>query len=324
MIDCIDLFAGAGGLSLGLRKAGIKVRVAVEHDKDCEQTYLRNFPGSVFLRDRIQNVTRSELLPRLRPGADLVLAGGPPCQLFSRLNRRPADITDEIYSYIRLVRSLRPMFVVFENVPAIKRRSVAWTFVTEGLISLGYDLKWQVVNCQEFGLPQKRERMIVLASKVPVDIPMGCGSKASTVRDAISHLPDQSDEILNHRGMTLSESNLQRIRKLTPGQNSRKSGVSFADSYARMSWDKPAPTITTKCISFSNGRFGHPEYDRAITVREAALLQGFPEDYVFKGSLWSCARQVGNAVPPVLAEQLGVQILKAYRRWQRKGLRKSA
>lgn len=324
MLECIDLFAGAGGLSLGLRKAGIKVRVAVEHDKDCEQTYLQNFPGSVFLRERIQNVTRSDLLPRLRPTADIVLAGGPPCQLFSRLNRRPADITDEIQSYIRLVRSLRPMFVVFENVPAIKRRSTAWSFVTEGLISLGYDLKWQVVNCQDFGLPQKRERMIVLASKVPVDMPVGCTSKAATVREAIAHLPDCSKEILNHNGMKLSVQNLERIRKLKPGQNSRESGVSFADSYARMSWDKPAPTITTKCISFSNGRFGHPVYDRAITVREAALLQGFPEDYLFTGSLWSCARQVGNAVPPVLAEQLGVQILKAYQRWRRKQHRNAA
>ena len=313
MLECIELFAGAGGLSLGLNRAKIKVRVAVDSDADCKATYEHNQPGVTYLLKRVQDVTRGKLLKHIKDPSKLVLAGGPPCQLFSRLNRSPADITDEVRSYIRLVRSLRPLVVVFENVPAIKRRSVAWGFVHESLSELGYNVQWTIVNCNEFGVPQKRERMIVLASKIPMALPLGTKTGA-TVRDAIAHFPDEDHAIPNHKAMNLSPSNLRKIKKLKAGENSRKKDSSFADSYARMSWDKPSPTITTKCISFSNGRFGHPKYNRAITVREAATLQGFPESYEFIGSLPSCARQVGNAVPPTLAEALGKAIMIGFKK----------
>lgn len=317
MLECIELFAGAGGLSLGLKRAKIRVRVAIDSDPDCRETYLLNQTGTEYISERVQDLTRTDLLVHVKNPDRLVLAGGPPCQLFSRLNRAPADITDEVRSYVRLVRSIRPMFVVFENVPAIQRRSTAWNFVQESLKAAGYVVHWKVVHCNQLGVPQSRERMIVLASRLKISAPNFPLIVERTVRDAIGHLPSFDSAIPNHHTMNLSEANKKRIKSIASGGNSRKSDSSFCDSYARMSWDRPSPTITTKCISFSNGRFGHPEYDRALTVREAALLQDFPHDYKFHGSLWSCARQVGNAVPPTLGEALGKFIVKAFRSHQR-------
>ena len=306
----------AAGLSLGLNLAKIKVKVAVDSEADCKATYEHNQLGAKYLLRRLQDVTRGDLLKFIKHPDRLVVASGPPCQLFSRLNRSPADITDELRSYIRLVPPIRTLVVVFENVPAIKRRSVAWGFVQESLSKLGYEIQWRIVNCNDFGVPQKRERMIVLASRIPLELPFG-NKNGVTVRDAIGHLPDKDETIPKHKGMNLRSLNLERIRKLKAGENSRAKNVSFADSYARMSWDKPSPTITTKCISFSNGTFWHPKYNRAITVREAATLQGFPEWYEFLGSLPSCVKQVRNAVPPILAEALGKSILRGFNKSQR-------
>ena len=317
MLECIELFAGAGGLSLGLKRAKIKVKLAVDCDEDCRATYLKNQRGVEFIVERVQNLTRGDLVRFIDSTENLVLAGGPPCQQFSRLNRSPAEITDEVRSYIRLVRSLRPLYVVFENVPAIQQRSNAWTFVVKSLSLAGYEVHSRVVRCEELGVPQRRDRLIVLASRVAIELPKITSTKSKTVRDAIGHLPDSDEGIPNHKSMTLSSINLGRIRSIPSGGNSRAKSTSFCDSYARMSWDRPSPTITTKCISFSNGRFGHPEFDRAITVREAAYLQGFPDNYEFAGSLLSCARQVGNAVPPLLGEVLGDAIMQSYRKHKR-------
>lgn len=204
-----------------------------------------------------------------------------------------------------MVREIRPKFVLFENVPAIRKRAQAWNYLNRSLQKLGYLVQHDVLNASEFGVAQNRERLIVVASEKGVAFPVG-RCRALTVRDAIQHLPEGVDEsIPNHFGMKLSEINLKRISSINTGGKYRSDNVSFSDSYARMSWGRPAPTITTKCISFSNGRFGHPEFDRAITLREAATLQGFPERYEFFGTLASCARQIGNAVPPPVAKAIG-------------------
>lgn len=319
MIDCIDLFCGAGGLSLGLTQAGLKVRVAVDTDADCEATYTANFAHGTFLRCDINRLDESELLKHVKDTTNLVLAGGPPCQLFSRLNRHPAQNTDGIRSYVRLVRRIGPTYVVFENVPAITKQDVAWKYLLRSLKRLKYKVTYRVLKAVDFGVPQQRERMIVLAARTPISLPDRVQETPRTVRDAIGHLPDESNAILNHRGMTLSPENRRKIKKLKAGDNSRRKREAFADSYARMSWDSPAPTMTTKCISFSNGRFGHPEYHRGLTVREAATLQGFPESFEFSGSLWSCARQVGNAVPPPIAKALGATIKKHVRQHRKPG-----
>jgi len=181
--------------------------------------------------------------------------------------------------------------------------------VFRSLQGYGYEVSFGVLKATAFGVPQQRERLIVVAGRQQVGLPVGSFDCPRTVREAIGHLPDKPITILNHKTMKLSPENLERIKTLRPGENSRVHGQSFADSYARMAWDKPAPTITTKCISFSNGRFGHPKYHRGLTIREAAILQGFPASFEFVGSLWSCARQVGNAVPPPIAFALGKHIL---------------
>jgi DNA (cytosine-5)-methyltransferase 1 len=166
------------------------------------------------------------------------------------------------------------------------------------------------------GVPQSRQRLIVVASRLgPFSISLPKRTHR-TVREAIADLPASDGGIPNHQTMQLSGDNLRRIKAIrSPGGASRV-GDTFADSYARMHWDRPSPTITTKCVSFSNGRFGHPSFHRALTVREAARLQGFPDSFVFEGGVLATARQVGNAVPPPLAAFLGRQILRHARQHQ--------
>ncbi|MFT5465823.1 MAG: DNA (cytosine-5)-methyltransferase 1 [Verrucomicrobiales bacterium] len=311
MLECIDLFCGAGGLSLGLKRAGFSVSLAMDMDAKCELTYRSNFADADFIRADITQIEPELIRDRVSDAHNLVLAGGPPCQLFSRLNKKPRSNSPEVTAYMKLIQVVQPGFVVFENVPAIRRRSDAWKLVTSTLRRLGYFVEYGILKGVDFGLAQKRERMIVIAGRVPVELPSGFGKPTRTVKDIIGGMPDQSESIPNHVSLRMSDENLRRIRKLREGENSRRSGTSFSDSYSRMSWDSPAPTMTTKCISFSNGRFGHPQYDRALTVREAALLQGFPNDFEFKGDLWSCAKQVGNAVPPPIGMALGQAVLKS-------------
>jgi DNA (cytosine-5)-methyltransferase 1 len=153
---------------------------------------------------------------------------------------------------------------------------------------------------------------LLIAARTPIEIPSPPKTALGTVREAIGKLPDLDPSIPNHFTMKLAPQNMARLRS-TPrdGGTSKKPGESFDDSYARMYWDRPAPTITTRCVSFSNGRFGHPQFDRAVTVREAATLQGFPPDFVFEGGVWETARQVGNAVPPPIGKAVGERIIEA-------------
>jgi DNA (cytosine-5)-methyltransferase 1 len=310
MIECVDLFCGAGGLSLGLASAGIVVRVAVDADRDCEKTYTHNFPSVRFLRESVQDISIREIKAAITPGAHVVLAGGPPCQLFSRLNRNGSDDSPELAAYIRIIKQILPDIVLLENVPAIQDKKRAWSAIMGALSRLGYHVDYRVLRAVDFGVAQKRERLFILGCRRAISLPMPKRSVAKTVRMAIGHLPDSNKRIPNHYGMCLSSRNLKRIRNLGAGENSRGATDQFRDSYARMAWDEPAPTVTTKCISFSNGRFGHPVFDRAITLREAACLQGFPAKFVFFGNLWSCARQIGNAVPPPMARKIGKRIVE--------------
>ncbi len=313
MLECVDLFCGAGGLSLGLMNAGMVVRVGVDCDLRSRETYQFNFPNTVHLAARIQDVRPAQLLAHVENRNRLVLAGGPPCQLFSRLNRRTQDISEEIVAYTKLIKRIRPYCVIMENVPAIIRRQKAWSTILATLESMKYRIVFGVLRASHFGVPQNRDRLIVIAGKMPVSLPAQSAATPVSVRDAIGHFPLSDDRIPNHRTLKPAPENLRRLQQLREGESSRGRGKSFRDSYARMYWDRPAPTITTKCISFSNGRFGHPKYDRALTIREAASLQGFPETFTFFGSLWDCARQVGNAVPPPVSEAVALQVLLAHR-----------
>lgn len=310
MIDCIDIFCGAGGLSLGLRQAGVSVNLAVDIDAACLRTYSQNHDSTKIVQGDVSKVS-CELFEAQRSQSELLLlAGGPPCQLFSRLNRRGSDNPTGIKAYVRVLRAASPDFAVFENVPAIVKKSKSWNYLMSSFKRLGYQVSHGVLAADSFGVPQKRRRMIVIASRHgDVELPVGNDRAKLSVKKAIGHLPHEFGFNADHYGMQLSARNLQRIRELAQGETSRDKSQHFSDSYARMWWNDLAPTITTKCISFSNGRFGHPEFDRALTIHEAAILQGFPRCFRFSGVLWEKAKQVGNAVPPPIGRAVGNALL---------------
>lgn len=307
-LEFVDLFCGAGGLSLGLRQAGLVPRLGVDTSADAIQTYHRNFSGVPVLCADVESLNAERLRSFVTPGRRFVLAGGPPCQLFSRLQRTQSPTKEHvIFRYLSLVGKSGADYVVFENVPRITTFSDVWPSVTRRLARAGYRMWFGVVPAGLLGVAQKRKRLVAIGAKFSFSEPsFPLDAHVPTVRDAIGGLCDLSESIPNHVTMNLSPENLRRIRSIkSPGGKSRDDDGSFSDSYARMAWDEPSPTITTKCVSFSNGRFGHPTEHRAITVREAARLQGFPDDFVFSGSVLQTAKQVGNAVPPPVARWLG-------------------
>ena len=313
MLELVDLFCGAGGMSLGLQQSGIIPRLGVDRSADCVETYCGNIEGATAIVADIAELRPSQILDRVSTRDRLVLAGCPPCQLFSQLHRSDTPSGNEINSYLKIIRTVRPLCVVFENVPQITRRTEVWAAIIQQLLRMKYHIRSSIVPAVKFGVPQSRERLLLVAAREPIELPEPRDPVLYTVRQAIGMLPDEDIRIPNHLSMKLSPTNLKRIKSIRrDGGTSRTVGVSFPDSYGRMYWDRPAPTITTKCISFSNGRFGHPKYHRAITVREAALLQGFPMEFKFEGNLKQTARQVGNAVPPPLAKAIGDQILLSF------------
>ncbi|WP_020472278.1 DNA cytosine methyltransferase [Zavarzinella formosa] len=314
MLEVIDLFCGAGGMSCGLRSAGLRIRAGVDFNKLSVETYRRNFPRARGVCADVKDVRAADLAALLDRRRPFVLAGCPPCQLFSQLHRASRPVGEEFGHYLRLLWALRPDYLVFENVPRIVSYKKAWERLLNRLRQLGYHVTFKVVSSETLGVPQKRKRLVLVAAKSEIILSDPDVRSIKTVRDAIEGLPESDFSIPNHVTMKLSPANLARIQAtMKNGGRSKMPRSAFDDSYGRMRWDAPAPTITTRCISFSNGCFGHPEYDRAITVREAALLQGFDRDFRFVGGVWETAKQVGNAVPPPIAQWLGENILRHFR-----------
>ena len=342
-VKVFDLFCGCGGTSVGLRAAGMDIALGLDNDKDAERTFRRNFPEADFVSEDIRVVGTRELDSVVERWADHPLWFGAcaPCQPFSQQRRGILAGGEEqsgiLGHLMRFVERYRPEFVFIENVPGLRKRRIGLDVfepITNGLGRLGYHLKSEVVRSQDYGIPQRRARLVLLASTLfPVSFPdmtHGPGRRFAnytTVRDWISALPSISageshPALPNHRSARLSPLNMQRISSTPLGGSWRDWPIElvppchrfgfkgFSDVYGRLRWDAPAPALTTKCISFSNGRFGHPQQDRAISVREAALLQTFPMDFVFTGSLTAQARQVGNAVPALLAKKFGEHVLE--------------
>ena len=341
-VRAVDLFCGAGGLTHGLLRAGIAVGAGVDCVAECRYAYSHNNHGAAYLQRDVRDIHGEDLSQYLckgkkSKGAITLLAGCAPCQTFSSYNRK-ADSSDPRWhllgEFLRLVKETKPDLVTMENVPALANKSIFRTFV-EGLKNLGYcEPSWQVVHCEEYGLPQHRRRLVLLASRFGrIDIlsPAQFGAKPSTVRDAIGSLPKvKAGEILDidslHRTFSLSETNLKRIRASKPGGtwedwpeelrcpcHRKSTGSSYKSVYGRMRWDQPSPTMTTQFVNYGTGRFGHPEQDRALTLREAAILQSFPADYQFVApgkevEITSVARMIGNAVPVVIGELIGRSI----------------
>lgn len=334
-IDVYDFFSGCGGTTAGLKAAGLAPKIAVDFDADALGTYAINFPESVAIRQDIAQLQTWELeshfeKSRTRP---VLFCACAPCQPFSKQNRqkRPHDARASLLRHLRrFVERFRPELLFVENVPGLGREPADGPSPLDELRELLADLCYfhdaDIVHAQDFGVPQSRRRLLVAASQFgPIKLPeptYGTPEQPHlTVADAIRDLPpiaagESHPEELDHRAAGLSKLNMRRIQQARAGGSWREwgddlrlachDGVSgYTDVYGRMTWSRPAPPLTTRCISLSNGRFGHPDQDRAISVREAACLQTFDRDFKFVGSLASMAKQIGNAVPVRLAQSVG-------------------
>jgi DNA (cytosine-5)-methyltransferase 1 len=343
-MDFYDFFSGCGGTSRGMQSAGLTVRLGVDWDEDARETFEANFKGAHFLCNDIRKLKPSDLLSYIpsRRNRPIVFGACAPCQPFSRQNRyrKRSDGRRTLLSeFHRFVRVFRPEYLFVENVPELHGND--WLdgpfceFI-ELLDALGYWYAHDVVMAYHYGVPQRRRRLILIASILgPIEFPErthGPNTKnprLPTVWDRISSLPpikagETHPSIANHRAAALSAINFKRIIS-TPKGGGRadwpkrlelvchQEHSGHTDVYGRMFKNLPAPALTTRCISLSNGRFGHPTQNRAISVREAACIQTFPMGFVFRGNLGSMARQIGNAVPVQLARVFGRAILNHYR-----------
>lgn len=335
----LDFFCGAGGLTRGLMDSGIKVVAGIDIENKCKESYEFNNRNSKFINLDIRNIGLKELkeIGITKRTKDLLLAGCAPCQPFSKHQKKQNRMPDAtlLSEFGRIVSLIEPEYILIENVPGLSKVKGYNTFkrFVNSLEKLGYKYDYEILDAKYFGVPQNRRRLVLLASKegeIRLPNPLyGTKSKPfRTVRNAIERFPEISagssnKEVPNHTSASLSKINLERI-SLTPKNGGRrfdwpkhleldchKNGFKgHTDVYGRMNWDQPAPTLTGRCISLSNGRYGHPEQNRAISLREAASLQSFPDEYQFFGSQISIAQQIGNAVPVKLAEALGKTILK--------------
>jgi DNA (cytosine-5)-methyltransferase 1 len=336
-IATVDLFCGAGGLTHGFEQAGLPVNVGYDIDPACRFPYEHNNKAKFILQD-IENVSGSDLAEHFSGSSIKILAGCAPCQPFSNYSRRYNDKQSKwklLQDFVRLVKESEPDIISMENVLQLKYHSVFQEFI-ENLESLKYDIEPYEVNCLNYGIPQSRRRLVLLASKFgKINLISQTHNKGryETVRKTIEHLEplaagEKSKTDKLHICSKLSNLNLKRIQASKPGGtwrdwppeliakcHTKKSGKSYPSVYGRMEWDKPSPTITTQCFGFGNGRFGHPEQHRAITLREAALLQTFPENYQFIApnedlAVIPIGRLIGNAVPVKLGEVIGRSILE--------------
>ncbi|AVG78624.1 DNA cytosine methyltransferase [Pantoea ananatis] len=333
-VKVIDLFCGAGGLTHGLQLAGLDVVAGIDLEGECRFPYEKN-NKSTFIEKDIVKVTKEELLELYGDASIKVLAGCAPCQPFSKYTQGKDKAQDKkwplLYEFERLIREVSPEVVTMENVPDVTKHKVYDDFYNS-LVSLGYKVWASRVDCVEYGIPQSRSRHVLLASKLgSIELVKRDDFVYKTVKDAIGTLPplesggaDPHDVL--HRASKLSPINKQRIMHSVPGGtwkdwpeelvaacHLKSSGKGYASVYGRMSWDKPSPTITTLCYGFGNGRFGHPEQHRAISLREAALLQTFPVDYSFVEDeadfvMRNIGRMIGNAVPVELGRIIGLSI----------------
>lgn len=336
-IKVIDLFSGIGGLTYGFKSAGLNVVAGIDNDATCEYGYKASNQTEFILKD-IEDVTAKEI-ESLYGDADIkVLAGCAPCQPYSRLNQKGATSQKmtPLKKFAELIKETQPHIVSMENVGGLtntKKYPVFEDFLNV-LDELGYRYDYKVINTADYGVPQSRKRLVLLASRLgPISIPEPSHKQHITLREAIGDLPPIRDGEVHsadslHYARKLSPLNLKRV-KATPKNggtqkswpeelvldcHKKESGKTFSSVYGRMWWDKPGPTMTTQCIGIGNGRYGHPDQDRAISLREAARIQTFPDSYTFFNpkeniKVGMIAKFIGNAVPVRLGEVLGQSIV---------------
>ena len=327
-IHAVDLFCGIGGLTHGLSLAGIQVKAGFDNDPTCRYAFEKNNKDAEFLCRSVREIAFDDL-ERYYGEADVTaLVGCAPCQPFSAHNRRKARSDSDcslVDEFARLIADGIPDLVSMENVPGLERHP-SFDGLIETLSGLGYYVNYAVVSCERYGIPQRRRRLVLLASRLGrIELPDGDGMPP-TVADCIRCLPEIADGSTcpndpAHASVALSPTNRERITQSKPGGSwadwddslisacHRK--AHYPGPYGRMRWDDTAPTITTQFCYYSTGRFGHPEQNRAISVREGALLQTFPHDYLLVDeenppTIRKLARHVGNAVPVKLGKAIGI------------------
>jgi DNA (cytosine-5)-methyltransferase 1 len=331
----IDLFSGAGGLTQGLKQAGFTVVGAVENHPTYAESYGLNHPKTNLKLDDITKINPIEYAKELglKVGELDLLAGCPPCQGYSTIGTRNRGKKDDprnelVYEVLRFAIAFQPKTIMMENVPALNNDDRLKRLVDE-LKKLGYEVDHKVLKMSHYNVPQARRRMIMLASRfddIEVVKQELDEDKMKTVREAISFLPPKGDskDPLHDTTDNRSEKVKKRIAMIPKDGGSRsdlgeehqlechKRTTGFRDVYGRMAWDKPSPTITGGCNNPSKGRFIHPEENRVITLREAALLQTFPADYKFsfKSGKTGVAMMIGNALPPTFIEFHARKLIK--------------
>ena len=331
--EVVDLFCGVGALSHGFLKAGFDVRAGYDIDANCRYAFETN-NKSKFIEADVAKLSADEIRTNFSGKLPTVVAGCAPCQPFSTYKQRYS--TDPqwllVPRFAEIASEVRPDYVTMENVPRLLDYGNVFNTFVKTLEAAGYLVWYDIIDCSEYAVPQRRRRLVVVASLTrKISGLHKTRGAPKTVRDAIGTLPpieagesDEKDRL--HVSSSLSPLNLKRIKHSTPGGtwrdwpktliaecHQRDSGKTYPSVYGRMKWDEPAPTITTQSFGFGNGRFGHPQQNRGISLREAAILQSFPKGYRFiqsseKVRFKEVGRWIGNAVPVKLGQAIAKTI----------------
>jgi DNA (cytosine-5)-methyltransferase 1 len=342
-LEAVDFFCSGGGMTNGMTQAGVSVLAGIDIDITCKETYEKNNPNSKFIHADLFNLAEKDIEREInikKNDDNLIFIGCSPCQYWSiiRTDKKRAEKTKNLLGeFQRFVEYFNPGYVVVENVPGIKHREKE-SGLSEFIASLeknGYHVHSEIVNLNNFGVPQKRRRFSLIATRVNSKAvkPQPDKNNHPVVKDFIGEwngfpkieagFIDKTN--FDHTASKLNTKNLERIRQTPKNGGSwldwkeneklrrnTYTGNGFIDNYGRMVWDEPAPTITTKFHSLSNGRFGHPDENRALSLREGATLQTFPQSYMFfTNGIRATAKIIGNAVPPEYAKRIGKAIIQA-------------
>jgi DNA (cytosine-5)-methyltransferase 1 len=337
--NAVDLFCGAGGMSLGLQMAGYNISMGLDFVKDCEDTHNQNFPNVPFICGDITNIKGSEILNNigLKKGELTLVSGGPPCQGFSTINGKSRFLENPknklFAQFVRMIDELSPTWFIMENVTGLLSMNSGSVkeAIFEAFKNIGYSVDAKVLNAVDYGVPQNRKRAIFIGNNAgyKIEFPEPThGNNLSqlnfynnenlkpfvTVGEALKGISEKS-KLANHIIPVHADIVLKRMSFVPEGGNRKEipkefqPPQKFMNTYGRLHRDKPANTVHTRFDVASTGSLYHPTENRALTVREGARLQSFPDTYIFSGKKGSQYRQVGNAVPPLLAKAIGEKLL---------------
>lgn len=348
----LDLFCGAGGLSWGLHKnSNFKTMVALDFDENAAITFKKNMiETEVVVGDITNNDIKEKIITLAKEKKVNMIAGGPPCQGFSMKGKKLGlkDPRNFLFrEYLNLVNEIQPEVFVIENVKGLVLASNGWfrDEIIHSIEEIGYKVEYGILNAADFGVPQSRERAIFICSKDRnIPLPSATVKKRTTVRDAISDLSylnsgegdfeqtylnepesdyqklmrDENIKLFNHKASNHKDVAIEKLKLIQPEQGKEclptemLGKQKFKTTWGRLKWDEVSPTIDTRFDASSNGTNNHPYLHRAITPREAARIQSFDDKFIFYGSKVHVRKQVGNAVPPLLAKTIADQIEQYY------------